>query len=423
MSIGITISIIVVCILLSAFFSGMEIAFISSNRMYIELEKKQGSTSAKLISKLVENPRKFITTMLVGNNIALVLYTIYMTELLKYSLFQNTTLNEFWILLNTTIISTLIILVLAEFFPKSIFNIYSNKLLLFFAIPVYIIYIIFSLITEFVMWISNLILKLFGEQEEEEEQAFDKKDLEFYINEQIEGVETEELDSEIQIFQNALDFNDIKARECMIPRKEMVALELNTPIEAVAQKFVETGLSKIIIYRDSIDNVIGYVHSFELFKRPEHIKNILLPVELVHEATIAKEVMDRLTKKRKSIAIVLDEYGGTSGLITIEDIVEELFGEIEDEHDYVTLTEEQIDENQYIFSTRLEIDYLNDEYKLNLPESEAYETLGGLIMSIAESIPEVGEEIETENITFIIKKVSEARLDEVQLIQHNDKND
>ncbi len=423
MSLGITISIIIVCILLSAFFSGMEIAFISSNRMHIELEKKQGSTSAKLISKLVENPRKFITTMLVGNNISLVLYTIYMTKLLNFNLFQDSTLNEFWILLNTTIISTLIILILAEFFPKSIFNIYSNKLLLFFAIPVYVIYMIFSLVTEFVMWISNLILKLFGEQEEEEEQAFDKKDLEFYINEQIEGVETEELDSEIQIFQNALEFNDIKARECMIPRKEMVALELNTPIEDVAQKFVETGLSKIIIYRDSIDNVIGYVHSFELFKRPEHIKSILLPVELVHEATVAKEVMDRLTKKRKSIAIVLDEYGGTSGLITIEDIVEELFGEIEDEHDHATLTEEQITENEYLFSARLEIDYLNSEYKLNLPENDAYETLGGLIMAIAESIPEEGEEIETENITFIIRKVSDARLDEVQLVQHNDKND
>ncbi|APD06778.1 UPF0053 protein [Flavobacteriaceae bacterium UJ101] len=423
MSIGITISIIIICILLSAFFSGMEIAFISSNRMHIELEKKQGNTSAKLISKLSENPRKFITTMLVGNNIALVIYTIYMTNLIELNLFNNSGLNEFVILLITTIISTLIILVLAEFLPKSIFNIYSNQLLLFFAIPVYIIYTIFSLITELVMWISNLILKLFGEEEQKEEQAFDKKDLEFYISEQIEGVEDEELDSEIQIFQNALEFNDIKARECMIPRKEMIALELETPLKEVAQKFVETGLSKIVIYRDSIDNIIGYVHSFELFKRPEHIKNILLPVEFVHEATIAKEVMNRLTKKRKSIAIVLDEYGGTSGLITTEDIVEELFGEIEDEHDHVILTEEKIAENEYLFSTRLEIDYLNDEYKLNLPENEAYETLGGLIMDIAETIPEEGEQVKTDSITFIIKKVSEARLDEVQLIQHIVKND
>lgn len=423
MSIGITISIIILCILLSAFFSGMEIAFISSNRMHIELEKKQGSTTAKLISKLSENPRKFITTMLVGNNISLVLYTIYMSDLIKSNLFYNSSLNALVILLITTVISTLIILVLAEFLPKSIFTIYSNQLLLFFAIPVYGVYIIFSLITEFVMWISNLILKLFGEIEQKEEPVFDKKDLEFYISEQIEGVEEEELDSEIQIFQNALEFNDIKARECMIPRKEIIALELETPLEEVAQKFVETGLSKIIIYRDSIDNIIGYVHSFELFKRPKHIKNILLPVEFVHEATIAKEVMNCLTKKRKSIAIVLDEYGGTAGLITTEDIVEELFGEIEDEHDHVILTEKRIAENEYLFSTRLEIDYLNNEYKLELPEDEAYETLGGLIMNIAESIPEEGEEVKTDSITFIIKKVSDARLDEVQLIQHIVKND
>ncbi|MFV0529856.1 MAG: hemolysin family protein [Flavobacteriales bacterium] len=423
MFVGTTILIIVICLLFSAFFSGMEIAFISSNKMHIELEKKQGSTVAKLISKLGENPRKFITTMLVGNNIALVLYTIYMKNFLEPYLLDFSNLSMFWNDFIIIIISTLIILVLAEFFPKSIFNIYSNQLLLFFAIPVYIIYIAFSLITEFVMWISNFILKLFGEQEEQEEQAFDRKDLEFYISEQIEGVEEEKLDSEIQIFQNALEFNDIKARECMIPRKEMIALELETPLEEVAQKFIETGLSKIIIYRDSIDNAIGYVHSFELFKRPEHIKNILLPVEFVHETTTAKDVMNRLTKKRKSIAIVLDEYGGTSGLVTVEDVVEELFGEIEDEHDRITLTEKQTGEDEYVFSTRLEIDYLNNEYSLDLPESETYETLGGLIMSIAESIPEEGEEVKTESFTFIIKKVSDARLDEVQLIQHIIKND
>ncbi len=423
MSTGITLLIILICILFSAFFSGMEMAFISSNRMHIELEKKQGSVSAKLISKLSENPRKFITTMLVGNNIALVVYTLYMKFFLEPHLLNFYHFSIFWKDFIIIVISTFIILVLAEFFPKSIFNIYSNRLLLFFAIPIYIIYTLFSFITKFVMWISNLILKLFGEQQEQQEQVFDKKDLEFYINEQIEGVKEEELDSEIQIFQNALEFNDIKARECMIPRKEIVALELETSLKEVAQKFVETGLSKIIIYSDSIDNIIGYVHSFELFKRPEHIKNILLPVEFVHEATIAKQVMNRLTKKRKSIAVVLDEYGGTSGLITIEDIVEELFGEIEDEHDQLMLTEKQISDNEFLFSTRLEIDYLNDEYKLYLPESETYETLGGLIMSIAESIPEEGEHIKTNSLTFIITKVSDARLDEVQLIRHIVKND
>lgn len=423
MSLQISLAVIIICVILSGFFSGMEIAFISSNRMHIALEKKQGNLSARLMYGLSKNPKKFITTMLIGNNVALVVYTIFMTEFIKNTLFSHSLLNEFWILLITTIISTLIILIFAEFFPKSIFSIYANKLLLFFAVPVFFIYHALSFLTTFIMWISNRILRLFGEKGEGYEKAFDKKDLEFYIHEQIEGVEEEKLDSEIQIFQNALEFKEIKARECMIPRKEIVAMPLKTTIKKVIEKFVETGRSKIIIYHESIDNIIGYVHSFELFKRPEHVKNILLPVEFVHETTTAREVMNRLIKKRKSIAVVLDEYGGTSGLITIEDIIEELFGEIEDEHDKITLTEEKISENKYLFSARLEVDYLNHQYKLDLPEHEAYETLGGLIVHIAESIPEKGAQISIENFIFIIKKVSQARLDEVILIYRGGENE
>lgn len=415
--------IIIGCLLASAFFSGLEIAFISSNRMYIELEKKQGSFSASLLSKLTDNPRKFITTMLVGNSLALIVYTMYMDHLLKDWIKSHIQINEVLLNLVVVIISTIIILVLAEFLPKSIFSVYSNKLLIFFSVPLYIVTKILSPFVSFVTWISTGILKLLGVKIENEEKSFDRKDLEFFIDEHIDGTEEEELDSEIQIFQNALDFNEIKARECMIPRKEMVALELQTPIEELIEKFTQTGLSKIVIYRDSIDNVIGYVHSFELFKKPEFIKNILMPIEFVHEATPAKEVMNRLTKKRKSIAIVLDEYGGTSGMITTEDVVEELFGEIEDEHDKVILKEEQISDTEYIFSARLEIDYLNTEYKLDLEEDESYETLGGYLMSLLEDIPNEGEKIETEKYSFLIQKISKTRIEEVLLTEKNVKNE
>lgn len=415
--------IIIGCLLASAFFSGLEIAFISSNRMYIELEKKQGSFSASLLSKLTDNPRKFITTMLVGNSLALIVYTMYMDHLLKDWIKSHIQINEVLLNLVVVIISTIIILVLAEFLPKSIFSVYSNKLLIFFSVPLYIVTKILSPFVSFVTWISTGILKLLGVKIENEEKSFDRKDLEFFIDEHIDGTEEEELDSEIQIFQNALDFNEIKARECMIPRKEMVALELQTPIEELIEKFTQTGLSKIVIYRDSIDNVIGYVHSFELFKKPEFIKNILMPIEFVHEATPAKEVMNRLTKKRKSIAIVLDEYGGTSGMITTEDVVEELFGEIEDEHDKVILKEEQISDTEYVFSARLEIDYLNTEYKLDLEEDESYETLGGYLMSLLEDIPNEGEKIETEKYSFLIQKISKTRIEEVLLTEKNVKNE
>ena len=361
--------------------------------------------------------------MLVGNSLALIVYTMYMDHLLKDWIKSHIQINEVLLNLVVVIISTIIILVLAEFLPKSIFSVYSNKLLIFFSVPLYIVTKILSPFVSFVTWISTGILKLLGVKIENEEKSFDRKDLEFFIDEHIDGTEEEELDSEIQIFQNALDFNEIKARECMIPRKEMVALELQTPIEELIEKFTQTGLSKIVIYRDSIDNVIGYVHSFELFKKPEFIKNILMPIEFVHEATPAKEVMNRLTKKRKSIAIVLDEYGGTSGMITTEDVVEELFGEIEDEHDKVILKEEQISDTEYIFSARLEIDYLNTEYKLDLEEDESYETLGGYLMSLLEDIPNEGEKIETEKYSFLIQKISKTRIEEVLLTEKNVKNE
>ncbi|MEZ4841296.1 MAG: hemolysin family protein [Flavobacteriaceae bacterium] len=406
--------IIVVSIILSAFFSGMEIAFISSNKMHIELEKKKGNFLAKVLHKLTEKPSKFITTMLVGNNIALVVYGYFMGELLMPYL-KPVLPNDFIILLVQTIISTLIILITAEFLPKAIFRIYSNEALKIFAIPAYIFFIIFYIISEFIIFISDTVLKVFFKTSADNVQlAFTKAELGNYITEQLETV-NEEVDSEIQIFQNALDFHDVRAREAMIPRTDIVAIEVNDSIKNLRELFVETGLSKIIVYKDSLDDVVGYVHVFELFKKPRSIRSILLPIEMVPETMMINDILNDLTKKQKSVAIVLDEYGGTSGLITIEDIIEELFGDIEDEHDSIELLENKISNTEYEFSARLEVDYINETYNLDLPESDAYETLGGLIVDSTENIPQLGEVIEIENYQFTITEVSSSKISNVHL--------
>src|SRR5699024_7429877 len=294
------------------------------------------------------------------------------------------------LIITQTILSTLVILFTAEFIPKVFFQIYSNSLLKFFAVPAYFFYLLSNLVSSFVMCISVLILKLFFKtQGDEVQEAFTKIELGHYIDEQMETVEdSEEVDSEVLIFKNALEFSEIKAREVMIPRTEIVAADVNDSLENLLEKFILTGLSKILIYRDSVDDIIGYIHSFELFKKPDSVESILLPVIYVPETILAKDVLNALMKKRKSMAVVIDEYGGTSGIVTVEDIVEELFGEIEDEHDSVVLIEEVLENGNYRFSARMEIDYINDTYKLELPKSENYETLGGLIVDYTEDIPE-----------------------------------
>jgi CBS domain containing-hemolysin-like protein len=403
----------------------MEIAFISANRIHIEIEKKQEGFFAKVLTWLTEKPSKFIATMLIGNNIALVIYGLFMGDVLMEwfqsllptsSQFLNALLTDFS-LLSQTIISTLIILVTAEFLPKVLFQIYSNTLLKVFAIPAYFFYILFSFISWFVIKVSDFILRVFFKTDGDEVQlAFTKLELGDYITEQMETVEEEdEVDSEIQIFQNALEFSAVKAREVMVPRTEITAVEIHETPKNLAKLFSETGYSKILIYKESIDEIIGYVHSYELFKKPKTIKSILLPVEFVPETMLIQEILNVLTKKRKSMAVVLDEYGGTSGIMTVEDIIEELFGEIEDEHDSTDLHEEQLSENVYKFSARLEVDYINENYKLELPESEEYETLGGLIMSETGEIPEQDSEIKTENFTFRILEVSNTKIDLVSV--------
>lgn len=412
-------------LVLSAFFSGMEIAFISANKIYIEIEKKQEGFLAGILTRLTKKPSKFIATMLIGNNIALVIYGLFMGELLMdwfirlypvHNTFINLMLTDFS-LISQTIISTIIILLTAEFLPKVLFQIYSNTLLKILAIPAYFFYVLFSVISDFVIMVSDFILRLFFKTEGDQAQlAFSKMELGDYITEQMETVEEEDLvDSEIQIFQNALEFSAVKAREVMVPRTEITAVELHETTKNLAKLFTKTGYSKILVYKDTIDNIIGYVHSYELFKKPKTVKSILLPVEFVPETMLINDILNVLTKRRKSMAVVLDEYGGTSGIMTVEDIVEELFGEIEDEHDSTDLHEEQINENTYKFSARIEVDYVNENYRLELPESDEYETLGGLIMNETGEIPEQDSEIKIENFLFTVLEVSSSKIDLVAL--------
>jgi len=417
--------IIIVSLLLSAFFSGMEIAYISSNKMHIEIEKKQEGFLSKILTKLTSKPSKFIASMLIGNNIALVIYGFFMGDLLvkwfQSLLPSSYTLVNYLLLdlslLTQTILSTGLILITAEFLPKVFFQIYANTLIKILAFPAYLFYLLFSLISDFVLWISDFILKHFFQTEGDQVQlVFSKVELGNYISEQMEAVEAhDEIDSEIQIFQNALEFAEVKAREVMVPRTEIIAVEINDELKELNALFIESGCTKILVYKDTIDDIVGYAHSFELFKKPKSIRAMLLPVEFVPATMLINDVLNVLIKKRKSIAVVLDEYGGTSGIMTVEDIVEELFGEIEDEHDSVVFTEEQKDEHTFLLSARLEVDYLNETYKMNLPEGENYETLGGLIVAHTEEIPEQDEVLNIEQFGFKILDVSNTKINLVEL--------
>jgi CBS domain containing-hemolysin-like protein len=415
-------------LVLSAFFSGMEIAYVSSNKVHIAIEKQQDGFLSKILQKITNRPSKFIATMLIGNNIALVIYGFFMGDLLMSYIgpylgidSQNTSSSSdsimFLALFIQTIISTFVILITAEFLPKVFFQIYANNLVKFFALPVYFFYIIFSVVSEFIIWITDKILKLIFKTDGDEVQlSFSKVELGNYISEQMETVKTEdEVDSEIQIFQNALDFSEVKSREVLIPRTEVVAVTIDRSPKELSELFIKTGLSKILVYNENIDNILGYVHSFELFKKPATIKSILIPVVFVPETMLIKEVLNILTKKSKSIAVVIDEYGGTSGILTVEDIIEELFGEIEDEHDKLVLIEKVVNNGTYVFSARLDVDYLNETYKLNLPENENYETLGGMIVSFTEGIPKKDEVIVFQDYTFNILEVSDTKVELVEV--------
>ena len=420
-----SVTIIILMLVFSAFFSGMEIAYVSSNKVYLEIQKQKKDLIARVLSVITLKPSKFIATMLIGNNIALVVYGFLMGDLLvgwfnSILPAQNKILSYLLVdlsLLSQTVLSTAVILITAEFIPKVFFQIYANTLVRFFAIPSFVFYKLFSWISDFVIWISDTILKKFFKTEGDQVNlALTRDELGNYISEQIESMdESDDVDSEIQIFQNALEFPEVKAREVMIPRTEILAVDYMESLEKVTDLFTSSGYSKIIVYKNSIDDILGYVHAFELFNKPKNIRSIIRPVEFVPETILIKDVMNFLIKKRKSVAVVIDEYGGTSGIMTIEDIVEELFGEIEDEHDSVDLIENQISDTEFVFSARLDVDYINEHYKLELPEDEHYETLGGLIVSITEEIPSVGDELIIEKFKFIIKQVSSTKIDTVHL--------
>jgi CBS domain containing-hemolysin-like protein len=400
--------------LLSAFFSGMEIAYVSANKFQVELEKKKSGFTSKILGKLTSKSSKFITTMLVGNNISLVIYSFFMGKLIV-SLLPVNALNEFSVLFVQTAISTIIILVSAEFLPKAIFRIYANEMLWFFAPLAYFFYIIFHFISDFIAGISDYFLKIFFNTAKDVQQTeFSKEELGNFITKQLEHAKDfETVDAEIQFFQNALEFDNVKAREIMIPRTEIIAVNINDSIANLRNLFIETGYSKILVYKGSLDEVFGYAHAFEMFKNPKNIRSILLPVEFVPESMMINNVLNVLIKKKKSISVVLDEFGGTSGIITVEDIVEELFGEIIDEHDTLQLLENRINNREFEFSARLELDYLNENYDLNLVENEAYETLGGFIVYHNEDIPKQDEVIEIDNLYFKMLKVDSSKIKEV----------
>lgn len=402
----------------------MEIAFVSANRIHIEIEKKQEGFLANILRRLTASPAKFIASMLIGNNLALVVYGYFMGRVLLSILPQGGPLDPYWQqlvfsefqLLTHTVISTLIILFTAEFTPKVFFQIYANSLLKALAVPAYAFFLLFSGFSWLVIRFSDALLRLFKADGIAETEVFSKVDLGDYISQQIQSAnDDQELDSEIQIFQNALEFAEVKAREIMIPRNEITAIELHDPIDELKELFIETGYSKILVYRETIDDIIGQVHTFDLFKKPRALRTITRPVEYVPETMLIHDILNQLIKKRRGIAVVLDEYGGTSGMLTIEDIVEELFGEIEDEHDTVEYTEEQLDENTYLFSGRLDVDYVNEKYKLDLPENDEYETLAGLIMSFTEEIPETGAEIRSQGFVFTVVEVSQTRIEKIRV--------
>lgn len=410
--------IILVALCFSAFFSGMEIAYISSNKLRIALDQKQGSLSTNIISFFANNPSQYIATILVGNNIALVIYGLFMAIVLEPMLSRFIE-PEGFILLAQTVISTLIILLTAEFLPKTIFRINPNLSLKIFSVPLLFFFILFYLPTYLILKFSNFLFKRILRSKNSEEIKkfeFGKVDLSNLIKEvKTDDQPTEAEDPEIKIFQNALLFSELKVRDCMIPRPDIVAVEINTSMEEIKEKFIETGLSKILVYDDNNDNIIGYFSSKELFKNPKDIKSHIMEVIIVPETMPANKLLTKFIQEHKSIAVIVDEFGGTSGMITIEDIIEEIFGEIEDEHDTIEFIDKQISEKEFVFSGRIEIDDLNEKYALGIPASEDYDTLAGYIFFYYEQVPTLHETIIINGYEFKILKMSNTRLELVKM--------
>ena len=409
------IPIAIITLLFSAFFSGVEIAFISANKLQLELDKNKGIFSSRMIAYFSKNESDFITTMLVGNNISLVVYGIVMTQILT-PLLEISFHSDLALLLVQTIITTIIVLVTAEFLPKAVFRIFPNKILSIFSVPIWLFFIGFRPIAILMLNTANFLLKYVLKQNiEEGKQVFGKTDLDDFLSnaKSTEGVEDTRV--EVEMLQNALDFSEKKVRECMVPRTEIVAVDILSSIEEVKQNFIATKLSKLLVYKGNIDTIIGYIHSSDLFKDPHNLRSVLLPLPFVTESMKAIELLDQFIKTNKGVAVVVDEFGGTSGMLTIEDVTEEIVGEIVDEHDVEEIMDKQLVDNKYHFSARLDVEQVNKKYKLNLPESDQYETIAGLILCQMEEIPKSGDVIVLEEFQFTIIKVNNIAIQQVQL--------
>lgn len=401
----------------SAFFSGMEIAFVSVDKLRFEMERKNG-VSSRILSIFFRNPNEFISTMLVGNNIALVIYGILMAQLIEIHLLTGLIDNHFIMVLVQTVISTLIILVTGEFLPKTLFKINPNLVLNVFAVPLFVCYIVLYPISKLSSGLSCLFLRLLGLKinKDASAKAFGKVDLDYFVQSSIDNAESqEELDTEVKIFQNALDFSNVRIRDCIVPRTEVVAVDLTISLEELKSRFVESGISKIIVFDGNIDNVVGYIHSSEMFRDPKDWRDHVKEVPIVPETMAAHRLMKLFMQQKKTIAVVVDEFGGTSGIVSLEDLVEEIFGDIEDEHDNTSYICKQIGENEYVLSARLEIEKVNDTFGLDLPESDDYLTVGGLILNQYQSFPKLHELVSVGKYQFKIIKVTPTKIELVRL--------
>ena len=411
-----SITAIIITLCFSAFFSGMEIAFVSSNKLRFELDKKQRSLTSSILSIFYNHPQQYISTMLVGNNVCLVMYGLLMARFLSPWLAPLE--NQFLITLVQTIIATAIVLVTGEFLPKSIFRVNSNFWLRTFSVLLFIFYVVLYPIASFATWLSLGILRLFGVKPNSSahENAFSRADLNYLIQESFENHEDKkDVGTEVKIFQNALDFSKVKLRDCLVPRTEVVALDYEVDLETLKQTFIETGFSKIPIYKGNIDNIIGYIHSSEMFEHQQNWREHINQIPIVPENMAAQKLMKIFMKEKKSIAVVVDEFGGTAGIVTLEDIMEEIFGEIEDEHDTHDYIAEQTGENEYLFSGRLEISEINEKFNLNLPESDAYDTIAGFILYHHQHFPKLNEIIQIDNYVFKCVKATNNRIELVKM--------
>ena len=409
---------ILITMAFSAFFSGMEIAFVSSNKLRFEMDRNEQSITSRILSIFFHNPNNFISTMLVGNNIALVIYGILMAELIEQQLLADYINNEFVLVLIQTIISTLIILVTGEFVPKTLFRINPNFTLNLLAIPAFICYVVLYPVSKFASGISSVLLRLTGTKinKEASEKAFTKVDLDHFIQSSIQDASTnEEINTEVKIFQNALDFSSIKVRDCMVPRTEIIAIEDDATIEELKKLFIDKGISKIIVYQDSIDNITGYIHSSEMFHEPQDWRQCIRQLPIVPETMNANKLMKLFMQQKKSLAVVVDEFGGTSGIVALEDLVEQIFGEIEDEHDTTSYVAKSVGNNEYVLSGRLDIEKANEMFALDLPESDEYQTIGGLILHQHQSFPKAHEIITMDKFQFRIIKVTATKIELIRL--------